>query len=242
MRTGSDSGAVLELADGSRVELGAALATDARAAARDGVVLDLERGALIVEAAERKRGHLYVRTDDCLVSVVGTIFSVNHGVRGSRVSVLDGEVHVDPAAPSAPCCAPGDQLATTALSSGASRSLARSPGAATPPRIASGSRRCASLGREIDATFATGGRTSTALLDRAPAGTTIWVGLPNVADELSEAWALVEQRVAENPALAEWWARALRGRRGRRRCARRTSPKPSSNCASSARTWAKRSR
>ena len=64
----------------------------------------------------------------------------------------------------------------------------------------------AALGREIDATFATGGRTSTALLDRAPAGTTIWVGLPNVSNELSEAWALVEKRVAENPVLADWWA------------------------------------
>src|SRR6185436_15743300 len=63
----------------------------------------------------------------------------------------------------------------------------------------------AALGREIDATLATGGRTSTALLDRAPAGTAIWAGLPNVAEELTQVWALIEQRVSENPALSEWW-------------------------------------
>ena len=171
------------------------------------------------------------------MSVVGTIFSVNHGVRGSRVSVLDGEVHVDHGAERA-VLRPGDQLATTALLGRvtlASEVAWSRNAAAYRERIAA----LASLGREIDATLATGGRTSTALLDRAPAGTAIWVGLPNVADELSEAWALVEQRVAENPALAEWWARTSRTATA---APRRTSRRRSSNCASSARTWARRSR
>ncbi len=112
VRTAAGSGAVLELADGSRLELGerAELALDHR---RDGAVADLASGALIVEAAEQKRGHLYVRTADCEVSVVGTIFSVQHGVRGSRVSVLDGEVHVAQGARLA-VLRPGDQLATNA--------------------------------------------------------------------------------------------------------------------------------
>jgi hypothetical protein len=208
VRTGSGSGAVFELADGSRVEL-AARSQLTLARRSDGVVLDLERGALIVEAAEQKRGHLYVRTDDCLVSVVGTIFSVNHGVRGSRVSVLDGEVHVDRGAERA-VLRPGDQMATTAQLGRVALEdeIAWSRNVADyRARIAA----LAALGRELDATFATGGRTSTALVDRAPADTAIWVGLPNVADELSEAWALVEQRVAENPALADWWNERFAG-------------------------------
>ena len=202
VRTGSDSGAVVELADGSRVELAERSQLTLRRRS-DGVVLDLERGALIVEAAERKSGHLYVRTDDCQASVVGTIFAVHHGVRGSRVSVLDGEVHVNHGAELAVLRA-GDQLATTAQLGrvALATEVAWSRNAAAyRERIAA----LASLGREIDATLATGGRTSTALLDRAPAGTAIWVGLPNVADELSEVWALIEQRVSENPALSEWW-------------------------------------
>ena len=208
VRTGSGSGAVFELADGSRVEL-AARSQLALARRSDGVVLDLERGALIVEAAERKRGRLYVRTDDCLVTVVGTIFSVNHGVRGSRVSVLDGEVRVDGGARHA-VLRPGDQLATTAQLGRVSLAdeISWSRNAADyRERIAA----LAALGRELDATLVTGGRTSTALVDRAPAGTAIWVGLPNVADQLSTAWALVEQRVAENPALAQWWSERFAG-------------------------------
>jgi hypothetical protein len=204
VRTGSDSGALLELADGSRVEL-AQRSQLTLARRSDGVVLDLERGALIVEAAERRRGHLYVRTDDCTVSVAGTIFSVNHGVRGSRVSVVAGEVTIDRSGFERAVLRPGQQLATTALLGRVpiAREIAWSRNATEyREQIAA----LAALGREIDATLAIGGRTSTALLDRAPAGTTVWVGLPNVADELSEAWALVEQRVAENPVLAEWWA------------------------------------
>jgi ferric-dicitrate binding protein FerR (iron transport regulator) len=183
VRTGSGSGAVLELADGSRVEL-AARSQLTLARRSDGVVLDLERGALIVEAAEQKRGHLYVRTDDCLVSVVGTIFSVHHGVRGSRVSVLDGEVRVDGGTVRHAVLRPGDQLATSAQLGRVALAdeIAWSRNAADyRERIAA----LAALGRELDATLATGGRTSTALVDRAPADTAIWVGLPNVADELS---------------------------------------------------------
>ncbi|MCM2268999.1 MAG: FecR domain-containing protein [Thermoanaerobaculia bacterium] len=209
VRTGSGSGAVFELADGSRVEL-AARSQLTLARRSDGVVLDLERGALIVEAAEQKRGHLYVRTDDCLVSVVGTIFSVNHGVRGSRVSVLDGEVRVDGGTARHAVLRPGDQLATSAQLGRVALAdeIGWSRNAADyRERIAA----LAALGRELDATLAIGGRTSTALVDRAPADTAIWVGLPNVADELSQAWALVEQRVTENPVLAAWWSERFAG-------------------------------
>jgi hypothetical protein len=203
VRTGNGAGAVLELADGSRVEL--AERSELTLARRsDGVVLDLERGALIVEAAEQKRGHLYVRTADCTVSVVGTIFSVNHGLRGSRVSVLDGEVEVRQGARLA-VLRPGDQVATHAYLSQVpiAQEIAWSRNAEEyRERIEA----LAELGRELDETLATPGeRTSTRLLDLAPAATGVWVAVPNVSGQLAEAWELVERRVAENPTLAAWW-------------------------------------
>jgi len=203
VRTATGSGAVLELADGSRVELAErSELTLARRA--DGVVLDLDRGALIVEAAKQKRGHLYVRTDDCTVSVVGTIFSVNHGVRGSRVSVLDGEVRVRQGARLA-VLRPGDQVATNAQLGRVplAREISWSRNAAEyEERLAA----LSALGRELDQTLAdVGTRTSTKLLDLAPADTGLWLALPNVSGQLADAWALVEQRVAENEALAAWW-------------------------------------
>jgi hypothetical protein len=126
-------------------------------------------------------------------------------VRGSRVAVLDGEVHVKQGATLA-VLRPGDQHATdrqlrrASLESefGWSRNSAD-----YRERIAA----LAALGRELDQTISMPAlRTSTRLLDLAPAGTAIWVGLPNVADQIGEAWQLLERRVAENPALAGWWS------------------------------------
>lgn len=204
IRTGPGSRAVLELADGSRVELDARSEL-ALASRRDGVRLELGRGNLIVEAAPQGRGHLYVSTGDCEVAVVGTIFSVAHGAKGSRVSVIEGEVRVAQGTRRA-VLRPGDQLSTSErlgrVPVGRDFAWSRNAGA-----YAERLQALRALGRELDETLAVPGeRTSTRLLDLAPAGTVVYAGLPNLSGSLANAWALVETRVAENPALAEWWA------------------------------------
>ncbi len=206
VRTGAGSRAVFALADGSRVEL-APRSQVRLTSRRDGVVVELGRGNVIVEAAEQRRGHLYVRTDDCLVSVVGTIFTVANGTRGSRVSVLDGEVRVRHGAEQA-VLHPGDQVSTSdrlervALTD----EIAWSRNAeAYRDRIAA----LTEIGRQLDRALEVGAdRTSTRLLDLAPAGTTIYAGLPDVSGQLADAIAELEQRAQENPALAEWWGEA----------------------------------
>jgi len=48
-------------------------------------------------------------------------------------------------------------------------------------------------------------RYSTNLLDRAPADTVIYVGVPNVADSLAEAHDVLQQKIASSEALQQWW-------------------------------------
>jgi len=89
----SAAGAVIALADGSRVEM-RSLSELALERANDGVRIRLRQGGIIVNAAKQRGGHLYVQTNDVTVSVVGTVFLVNAEAEGSRVAVIEGEVHV----------------------------------------------------------------------------------------------------------------------------------------------------
>src|ERR1700729_552463 len=93
IRTARDSGATLRLRDGSRVEMRERSGFSVSEHGKD-MTIGLEHGAIIVQAAKRHSGHLYVATRDCRVAVTGTVFSVNSGLKGSRVTVIEGTVLV----------------------------------------------------------------------------------------------------------------------------------------------------
>ena len=87
------AGAVLALADGSRVEMRAKseLSWDE---ADEGLAVRLNAGSIIINAAKQPSSRLYVQTRDMTASVGGTISVVNAEQNGSRVAVIDGEVRV----------------------------------------------------------------------------------------------------------------------------------------------------
>jgi uncharacterized protein (TIGR03435 family) len=106
-------GAVLALGDGSRVEMRSQSELSFERA-DDGLRIRLNRGGIIVNAAEQRTGHLYVETRDVTVSVVGTVFLVNTSEDGSRVAVIEGEVRVQQGT-TEQTLLPGQQVTTASL-------------------------------------------------------------------------------------------------------------------------------
>ena len=118
----TDAAQLITLDDGSRVEMRAQSELTVEPA-DDGLRIRLDRGGIIVHAADQRAprvgagfsrpGHLYVQTKDMTVSVVGTVFLVNADEDGSRVAVIEGEVHVQQGAVETTLMR-GDHLATNA--------------------------------------------------------------------------------------------------------------------------------
>jgi uncharacterized protein (TIGR03435 family) len=110
VRTNGGAGAVLKLADGSGIEMrsNSVLRLDQ---VEDGVQIQLSGGSVIVNAAKQRTGHLYVKTRDMRISVVGTVFLVNAEEEGSRVAVIEGEVRVE-RGKSETKLRPGEQVTT----------------------------------------------------------------------------------------------------------------------------------
>jgi uncharacterized protein (TIGR03435 family) len=103
---------IIELPDASTIEMRAQSELRLEGAA-DGVRIHLNRGSIIVNAAEQQRGHLYVQTRDVDVSVVGTVFLVHAAEEGSRVAVIQGEVDVQQGA-TRKTLLPGEQVTSAA--------------------------------------------------------------------------------------------------------------------------------
>jgi uncharacterized protein (TIGR03435 family) len=105
-------GDLLLLKDGSRVEMRAHSELFLERA-DDGIRIHLSRGGVIVNAAKQKPGrHLYVRTKDVIVSVMGTVFLVNAEEAGTRVAVIEGEVNVQQHKSPSEKLRAGEQFAT----------------------------------------------------------------------------------------------------------------------------------
>jgi len=216
LRTGKAARAILRLADDSTVEMNerAELAVKERRAlwnrGQGDSVIDLDRGNIIVQASDQGSGHLYVDTNDCRVAVAGTVFAVNHGIKGSRISVIEGAVEVAYAGNES-LLYPGEQTTTNPL-------LAHVP---VEQEIAWSRnlehhlallQEFSRVTREIDRELVGPGlRYSTDLLDLSPAGTVIFVGIPNVSSTVGQAYDLLQQKIAGNDLLQQWWQDSVAG-------------------------------
>ena len=204
IRTSGGAHAVLRLADGSTVEMNERSELGVGAQGRS-MTVSLNDGALIVQAAKRTSGHLYVKTPDCRVAVTGTVFSVNSGIKGSRVAVLEGTVHVEHLGVDSVVAA-GGQLET-------SENLNPAP---VEQQIAWSHDRdkylpllaqFAEFRDRLQQIPSAPLRYSSDLLARVPANTLLYISIPNIGDFLSQADQIFNDQLKQSPALQQWWSK-----------------------------------
>ena len=201
VRTGRDAHAMVRLGDGSTIEMkdrSELYLTKAGA----GTTIHLNRGNILVEAAKQKN-QLFVDTGDSLVSVTGTVFSVNNGTKGSRVSVIQGEVKLNHAG-SDRVLRPGEQATTSAsiATVPVKDEVAWSKNASRYAAMLSG---LATVNAALSKVPQPDDRHSTHLLDLMPANTVVYAALPNLANTLAESQRIIVERMNQNPTLREFW-------------------------------------
>ena len=202
LRTGGASHAVVRLADGSTVEMNERSALGFGARGHD-ATLDLDRGALIVKAAHRKSGHLYVQTEDCRVAVTGTVFSVNSGIKGSRVAVLQGAVEVRHAGVRSVVNA-GNMFTTTEnlAPEPMSEQVSWSPNRNEYLELMA---QFSILQHKIEQIPLPQPRYGSDLLNRMPAETQLYVSIPNLGDFVTQAKTIFDDQLKQSAVLQRWW-------------------------------------
>ena len=201
IRTAKDARAFVRLGDGSVIEM------------KDrsefyitnnlqGTTIHLNRGSLVIEAAKQGKKQLFVDTGDSRVAVTGTTFSVNSGTKGSRVSVIEGEVHLDHGGNERVLRA-GEQASTSPAIAKVSvkDEVAWSRNANKYAEVLAALN---GLNKELQAVAYPGVRNSTHLLDIMPETTIFYAALPNLTSTLVESHRILEERINQNPALKLW--------------------------------------
>lgn len=206
IRTPMGTRATVKLEDGSLIEVNERSEISV-SKGWDGTTIRLTSGNIIVQAAKQRSGKLMVSTPDALVSVKGTIFSVNRGVKGSRVSVVEGSVQVDPASGGTQMLKPGDQtttdpsLAKVAIKEEVSWSE-------NSARYLSLLGEINALTQKIDAIPGPGLRYTSPMLRYIKPDTMVYVAIPNLGDTLAEAKKVFDSQLKESPSLRKSWEQA----------------------------------
>lgn len=203
LRTAKGAAAVVRLPDGSLIEMNER-AELSISAAWSGSTIRLEGGNIVVQAAKQRKGSLKVATRESTVSVKGTIFAVSTGLRGTQVAVVEGRVEVDQH---------GQKESLLPGQVTASQSTLR---ATTVPAQVAWSKDAArynsmlaelnQIRREIAALPLPSLRHDSRLLRLLPAETAVFVAIPNLSNNLADATRIFEQRLAQSPALQQWWS------------------------------------
>ncbi|HTT61208.1 MAG TPA: FecR domain-containing protein [Bryobacteraceae bacterium] len=202
IRTARDAHAILRLRDGSHVEMRERTGVSVSERGHD-LTVGLDHGAIIVQAAKRKAGHLYVAARDCRVAVTGTVFSVNSGLKGSRVTVIQGTVLVAQNRHESVLHA-GDQVSTSSAvgSTPAPLEISWSHNADAYVTMLNA---VTALNVKLDQDRFPALRYTSNLMTMVPAQTVVYASIPNLSQALTEVQQVFVPKIQQNATLSQWW-------------------------------------
>src|SRR6266568_4993493 len=202
IRTGADSHAKVRLLDGSQVEMNQRAELAVRASRLD-TTIHLDQGSIIVQAAKRHTGHLYVSAPDCTIAVTGTVFSVNSGTKGSRVAVIEGEVHVKHAGVES-ILHSGDVVATT-QSVGVASVREEIGWSSDLDHELALLAEFSKVRTKLEEIQTPGPRYESKILPLLPTDTVLYIGIPNLGMALQQANQIFQQQLSQSTVLEDWW-------------------------------------
>lgn len=203
MRTAAGSHAYVKLSDGSLVEVNERTSFAIKARGKD-MTIALDQGAVIIQAPHRDSGHLYVKTPDARVTDTGTVFSVNAGMKGSRVSVVEGSVEVAGGGREEVLHA-GEQVSTSANMEPipVEQDIAWSRDRAKHLELLA---QFSQLQKKLAQVQLPAPRYSSDLLNRMPSDIVVYASLPNAGQALEDANRIFQDQMQQSDTLRQWWS------------------------------------
>jgi FecR protein/Putative zinc-finger/Protein of unknown function (DUF3352) len=211
LRTGKSSRAIFRLLNGAQIEMAERSAVSV---SRDwhGTSVQVERGHVIVQSPEKDQKPFVVTAGDVRIPVRNATFSLNRGIKGSRVAVVSGLARVE--APQKTYELKAGQQASTdyrLVNASLTSEFAWSENADHYLALL---KEFSTLQKQIQNIPSPQLRYSSDLARYLPADTVIYAAIPNVGGTLSEAKRLFDQRLAESEVLREWWQQQPASRNG----------------------------
>jgi hypothetical protein len=202
LRTAKGAHAILRLMNGAEVELAERSDVSISGGWR-GTTVNVERGHIILETAERNPKSVYVAADDVLIPITNAVLSVNHGTKGSRVAVARGAAEVRQGQKTFQLKA-GQQVSTD-------ERLAVVPIANEFSWSKNASSYLALLGelstlqKQFQSIASPDLRYSSHLVKYLPENTVLYAAIPNVGDTIVQAKRMFDERLAQSDILRDWW-------------------------------------
>ncbi len=202
LRTAKGSRAIFQLLGGGQIEMGERSDVSV-SGGWSGSSVDVERGHVIVEGPEQNQKSFTVAAGDVSIPAKGAIFSVNRGVKGSRIAVARGKAEVRVPQNTVVLNA-GQQTSTDYRLQNVSLAseFAWSSNADRYRALLS---EFAVLQKQIQNIQAPGLRYSADLAKYLPESLVAYAAIPNLGGTLTEAKRIFDDRLAESAVLRDWW-------------------------------------